>query len=106
MTRRFGQMLLIGRLLRLTRFGRLRAIARLRVARFLALAFARRLVAVSRTRCRARCACGCMAMASLTVRRARRARGFSGKIGGRHEAVYRNHWNLAFDQALNVSEEL
>jgi len=58
MARRFGQMLLIVRLLRRARFGlastRLRVtllrIARLRVARLPALAVTRRLIAVSRTR--------------------------------------------------------
>ena len=100
MARRFGQMLWIGSFWRRARFGRLRAIALLRVARLLALAVTRRLIAVSRTR-RARCA-----IPALPMRLARRARGFSGKVGGRNETVYRNHWNLAFYQSLDVSEKL
>src|SRR3989338_9136854 len=96
MARRFGQMLLIGRLLRRARFGlastRLRVtllrIARLLVARLPALAVTRRLIAVSCTR-RARSACGRVAMTSLPMRRTRRARGFGGEIGRRRGAAPR-----------------
>src|SRR3989338_3753410 len=111
MARRFGQMLLIVRLLRRARFGlastRLRVtllrIARLRVARFPALAVTRRLIAVSRTR-RAWRACCRVAMTSLPVRRARRARGFGGEGGGRNETVHRHFRNLALDQPLDALE--
>src|SRR5574340_1088293 len=79
MARRFGQVLIHGlgrrarlvRLLRGTRLsGALLRVARLLVARFPAVAVARRAVSCTR---RARCACGCVAMASLAVLRTRRA---------------------------------
>lgn len=115
-----GKMLLPGRwLLRLARFGRLPSIARLlfallwvagllftllRVAGLLplTLTLARRLMAIA-------CSCSCgtrPAVSSLSVCLAWRARGFGGKVGGRHEAVYRNHRDLAFDQPLDVPEKL
>ena len=110
MARRFGQMLLIGRFLRRARFGLTSTCLRvtlLRVAWLLvallarlgSLAVTRR--AVSCARC-AWCACGRVAMASLSVRRARRARGFGGKVGRRYEAVYRHFRDLALDQPLNA----
>ena len=113
MTRRFGQMLLIGCLFRLTRFCGLLSMARrlLRIARFLTLSATRRLIAISPS-CRIACpepvlsSAGGGAAPSLPVRLAWRARGFSGKIGGRNKAVHRNHRDLAFDQSLDVSEEL
>lgn len=122
MARRFGQMLLIGCLFRLTGFGRLLSMARLlactwllpgllRIARSLSLTTARRLVALTphcRIACpepgRSRSRAG--AGSPLPMRLARLARGFSGKMGGRNEAVYRNHRDFAFDQALDVPEKL
>src|SRR3989338_11301223 len=109
---RFGQVLLIGGLLRRARFGltstclriTLLRIAWLRVARLPALAVTRRLIAVSCTR-RARSACGCMAVAPLPVRRAWRARGFGGKVGRRHEAVHCHFPDLALDQPLDALEK-
>lgn len=112
-----GKMLLPSRrLLRLTRFGRLPSIARLLFALWIAgllfallrvawpllltLTFARRLMATA-------CSCGTWyAVSSLSVCLAWRARGFGGKIGGRHKTVYRNYRNLAFDQSLYVPEKL
>lgn len=117
MTRRFRQMLLIGRrVLRWTWFGGLLSSAHLLVtlllvallrgawllvallARLLTLAVTRRLIAIAATRR--------VAMSSLPVLRARWARGFCRDVCWRHEAVYRNYWNLTFDQPFNVSEKL
>ena len=110
MTRRFGHVLLFGwRFLRRTRFGGLLPgahgliallrvallggawllIALLRIARLGGLAGAWCLVAIA-----ARC---CIAMASLPVLRTRRARGFGGKVGWRHEAVDRHFRYLALN---------
>ena len=121
MTCRFGQVLLLGGLLRRARLCGLLSITRLlltllriagllfallRVARLLFLIltiaprqpFTRRLVAIARGARRI--------IASLSVCLSWRARGFSGKIGGRHKAVNFDYRDLAFDQSLYVSEKL
>lgn len=87
----------------MARLGRLLSIAWLRtawlrVARLLALAVTRGLIAVTRRRAR-------RIIPALPVRLARRARGFGGKVGRGHKAVYRHFRNLALNQAFNVFEE-
>lgn len=111
MTCRLGQVLLLGGLLWRARLGWVLAIswllfgarllfALLRVAwlLLLTLTLTRRLVAI---------ACGSWRIiASLSVCLARRTRSLLGDMGWRHKAVYRNYWNLAFDQSFDVSEKL
>ena len=110
-------MLLLGGLLRWARLGRMLSITRLlftllwiagllfallRVAwlLLLTLTLTRRLMAIA-------CSCGAWCIiASLSVCLAWRARGFFGDMGWRHKVVYRNDWNLAFDQSFDVFEKL
>lgn len=79
--------------------GLLFALLRVAWLLLLTLTLTRRLMAIA-------CSCGTWpVISSLPLRLAWRARGFSGKIGGRYKAVYRNYWNLAFNQSLDVSEK-
>jgi len=112
MARGLGQVLLLGGLLRRARLGGWLSITRLLVTllRIAGLLFAMLGVALLLTLARLLlaipCSCGAgPVIASLSMGLAWRARGFGGKIGGRHKAVKFDYRDLAFDQSLYVSEK-